>query len=117
MGESISDEDDNPRLSGRALEALADFYSERDLEKRRFEDLRSAADGQRGKAMLSMDAFAEDWNASQFWYSDDTATVLAKQILDGATDESRIAIVSAPSVFLQLKKLLVSDLVPAMAQQ
>jgi hypothetical protein len=54
------------RLSSRALEALADFYSERDLEKR-FEDLRSAADGQRGEAMVSMKAFAEDWNASQFW--------------------------------------------------
>ncbi len=55
------------RLSSRALEALADFYSERDLEKKRFEDLRSAADGQRGEAMVSMKAFAEDWNASQFW--------------------------------------------------
>lgn len=59
---------------------------------------------------LSMDAFTEDWNASQFWYSDETATVLARQLLDGATDETRIAVVSAPSAFIQLKNLLVRDL-------
>lgn len=55
-----------------------------------------------------MDAFTEDWNVSQFWYSDETATVLAKQLLDGATDETKIAVVSAPSAFIQLKNLLVS---------
>lgn len=55
-----------------------------------------------------MDAFTEDWNVSQFWYSDETATVLARQLLDGATDETRIAVVSAPSAFIQLKNLLVS---------
>ena len=40
-------------------------------------------------------------------YSDETATTLARQLLDGATDESRIAVVSAPSAFVQLKNLLV----------
>ena len=55
-----------------------------------------------------MDAFTEDWNVSQFWYSDETATVLARQLLDGATDETKIAVVSAPSAFIQLKNLLVS---------
>ncbi|KAF2261001.1 hypothetical protein CC78DRAFT_381018 [Lojkania enalia] len=55
-----------------------------------------------------MEAFTEDWNASQFWYDDETATVLARQLLDGATDGSRIAVVSAPSVFIQLKNLLAS---------
>jgi hypothetical protein len=56
-----------------------------------------------------MDAFTEDWNASQFWYSDETAMVLARQLLQGATDESKIAVVSAPSAFIALKNLLVSD--------
>lgn len=54
-----------------------------------------------------MDAFTEDWNASQFWYNDETAMVLAKQLLEGATDDTRIAVVSAPSAFIQLKNLLV----------
>lgn len=56
-----------------------------------------------------MDAFTEDWNASQFWYDDETATLLAKQLLEGAANETAIAVVSAPSVFIQLKNLLSSD--------
>ena len=55
-----------------------------------------------------MEAFAEDWNESQFWYSDETATELAAQLLEGATKEDVIAVVSAPSVFVQIKNLLVS---------
>lgn len=59
-----------------------------------------------------MEAFTEDWNVSQFWYSDETATILARQLLDGATDETKIAVVSAPSAFIQLKNLLVRDRLP-----
>jgi hypothetical protein len=74
-----------------------------------------------------MDAFAEDWNESQFWvsdvlqlretsqlltrrgqYSQETATILAKQLLADSNSETTIAVISAPSVFVQLKNLLVS---------
>lgn len=41
-------------------------------------------------------------------YSDETAGLLARQLLDGATHETRIAVVSAPSVFVALKNILVS---------
>lgn len=41
-------------------------------------------------------------------YSDETAGLLARQLLDGATPETRIAVVSAPSVFVALKNILVS---------
>jgi hypothetical protein len=98
----------NPKsqLSADALGALKDFYNERTAREKQFADLQNVAeDDFSGK--LSMDAFTEDWNASQFWYSDETATVLARQLLDGATDETRIAVVSAPSAFIQLKNLLV----------
>jgi hypothetical protein len=95
------------QLSGDALAALKDFYGERDERQKRFENLKSQAeDDFEGK--LSMDAFTEDWNASQFWYNDETATTLARQLLDGATDDTKIAVVSAPSAFIQLKNLLVS---------
>jgi hypothetical protein len=86
---------------------LKEFYGERDARQKQFENLKSQAeDDFEGK--LSMDAFTEDWNASQFWYNDETATALARQLLDEATDETRIAVVSAPSAFIQLKNLLVS---------
>ena len=37
--------------------------------------------------------------------------MLAGQLLDGATEETHIAVVSAPSVFIALKNQLVSELV------
>lgn len=49
-------------------------------------------------------------------YNDDTATTLAKQLLHGATDDSWIAIISAPSVFIQVKNLLVGDSVSSVAE-
>jgi len=97
------------QLSAGALDALKQFYTERDTRQKAFEDLKSHAETEFDtQAPLSMEAFTENWNASQFWYSDDTATKLARELLKGATDETKIAIVSAPSVFLQLKNLLAS---------
>ena len=52
----------------------------------------------------------ETWNetdAEGIKYSDETARTLAQQLLRGATNRTGIAVVSAPSVFVQLKTLLV----------
>jgi len=40
-------------------------------------------------------------------YSDKTAKTLAEELLRGADGKKAIAVVSAPSVFVQLKNLLV----------
>jgi hypothetical protein len=40
-------------------------------------------------------------------YSDETASLLARELLDGATSDMTIAVVSAPSVFIALKNILV----------
>lgn len=100
----LTDDDDMPQLSGDALAALKEFYADRDTQEKKFEDLKAAAEDQHQK--LSMDMFAEDWNASQFWYKDSTALALAQELLDGATSETAIAVVSAPSVFIQLRNLV-----------
>lgn len=64
-----------------------------------------------------MDAFTEDWNASQFWYTDAIATTLAKNLLRGCNGETRIAVVSAPSVFLQLKNLLANSQISSSGEE
>ncbi|KAK4981371.1 Protein-lysine N-methyltransferase efm5 [Elasticomyces elasticus] len=107
MSLGTPEEDDAPQLSASALDALKDFYGERDARLQQFEDLKNQAEDDFGTKPLSMEAFTEDWNASQFWYSDETATKLAEQLLQGATKESYIAVVSAPSVYIQLKNMLV----------
>lgn len=75
------------QLSGDALGALQEFYTERDDRQRRFEELKRSAEERSSRKMLSMgrtpkvfskdvpfliqwkDAFGEDWNSSQFWVS------------------------------------------------
>lgn len=76
-------------LSSHALDALKEFYADRDARAKQFEQLKAEAedkhaaahgDGGSGAAAsagssssklikypLSMDAFTEDWNESQFW--------------------------------------------------
>lgn len=72
-------------LSSHALDALKDFYTERDARAKKFEELQAEAEerakaaaegtaasssGGAGSALtypLSMETFGEDWNESQFW--------------------------------------------------
>ncbi|KAF4632660.1 hypothetical protein G7Y89_g5463 [Cudoniella acicularis] len=109
------DDDEGPLvLSSAALDALKEFYVDRDARQKQFEDLKAVAESGHDEATasykpLSMEAFAEDWNESQFWYSDDTAVALAEELLAGATVETTIAVVSAPSVFVQIKNLLAKE--------
>ncbi|PQE27719.1 hypothetical protein CJF31_00009944 [Rutstroemia sp. NJR-2017a BVV2] len=87
-----------PVLSGSALDALKEFYADRDAQLQKFEELKQKAEEQ-ADAPLTMEAFAED-------YSNETATLLAQELLRDADAETVIAVVSAPSVFIQVKNLL-----------
>lgn len=51
-----------------------------------------------------MELFKEDWQLSQFWYTEETANILADALLKGADPETVIAIVSAPSVYAAIQK-------------
>ncbi|TGO50679.1 hypothetical protein BCON_0178g00050 [Botryotinia convoluta] len=101
-----TEDDDMPVLSGSALDALKEFYKDRDAHQQKFEDLKQRAEDQADGVPLTMDAFAEDWNESQFWYSNETATILAQELLRDAVADTVIAVVSAPSVFIQLKNIV-----------
>lgn len=93
------------------LQLLAQFNADRDAKAKEFEDLKTKAenDFDNGSGKLSMDLFGEDWNASQFWYTDHTAGVLARHLLKDATESSAIAVVSAPSVYVALRNILAED--------
>lgn len=111
---AMEDDDDIPQLPGDTLQLLQQFNNERDARTKQFEDAKAQSEltFQNGTGGLSIDLFGEDWNASQFWYTDATARILARQLLDGIEDDSAIAVVSAPSVFVQLRNILSEDTRP-----
>lgn len=51
-----------------------------------------------------MNLFKEDWQLSQFWYNEDTSNALADALLEGADEDTVIAILSAPSVYAAIQK-------------
>ncbi|KAF4983817.1 hypothetical protein FZEAL_854 [Fusarium zealandicum] len=127
----MSFDDDEPIiLSSHALAALAEFHAENDARRKTFEKLKTGPAPKAGavpdvigarqdgdnteeepeeepdQQPLSMAAFTEDWNESQFWFLDDTAFALADQLLDGASASSTIGVLSTPSVFVALKNRL-----------
>ncbi|XP_077473997.1 EEF1A lysine methyltransferase 1 [Stigmatopora argus] len=95
----MSDSDDDvPTLSAHTLAALHEFYEESQGKKNTC-DVSTPAD------QFAVGAVEEDWGMSQFWYTDETATRLAEELLEQAGVEGRIACVSAPSVYQKLKQL------------
>ncbi|KAK5172898.1 Protein-lysine N-methyltransferase efm5 [Saxophila tyrrhenica] len=104
----MDDDDDMPQLPADTLQLLQQFITEKDEQDKAFENLKTKAEErfENGSTKLSMALFGEDWNASQFWYTDATARTLAYQLLDGVTADSAIAVVSAPSVYIQLREIL-----------
>ncbi|XP_075706122.1 EEF1A lysine methyltransferase 1 [Rhinoderma darwinii] len=95
------DEDDVPQLSAHALAALQDFYT----EQQQRESLISGP----AYDKFEVGAVEEDWQLSQFWYSDETAQSLAKEAIEASGKNGRIACVSAPSVYQKLKGLVGDD--------
>lgn len=104
----MDDDDDIPQLSADTLKLLQEFNQEKTERAKKFDELKNQSENtfDHNNGRLSMDIFGEDWNASQFWYTDETARKLAEQLLEGATKDSAIAVVSAPSVYIQLRNIL-----------
>ncbi|EAQ92173.1 hypothetical protein CHGG_00408 [Chaetomium globosum CBS 148.51] len=107
-------DDDGLSLPASTLDALKEFYAERDARAEEFKKLKVQAEAIHAAIdkvevevkPLSMDAFTEDWNESQFWYADETAELYAKLMLEGATSDMTVAVVSTPSVFMAVKNIL-----------
>jgi hypothetical protein len=83
-------EEPEPALSAHALMALDEFLQEQHQQK----DLLSEGD---------INLFPENWQLSQFWYDDATATTLAEEILRMTCPTSKIGCISTPTVFCKLK--------------
>ncbi|TKA82104.1 hypothetical protein B0A55_01807 [Friedmanniomyces simplex] len=104
----LDDGEDVPQLPADTLKLLDEFATEKNAAANKFKDLKLQSEGDYA-GRLSMEAF----RASQFWYTDKTARTLAEQLLHGASTETSIAVVSAPSVYLALRNILRDEPVTA----
>ena len=96
MNEEI-DDDDIPQLSAETFAALKEFYKEED-------DREALKCEGKNNVSCDMNIFSEDWNLSQFWYSEETSKALAKECLRCVGPNGSIACISAPSVYVAIKK-------------
>merc|ERR1712083_22923 len=96
---SLGEDLELPELSAETFSALAEFYKEQ--EQREIQQME-------GKERVSEGTdidWKEDWQLSQFWYSDETANKLAQAIVKVVGEEGSVACVSAPTLYRALKKL------------
>ncbi|GEQ69860.1 hypothetical protein JCM33374_g3535 [Metschnikowia sp. JCM 33374] len=105
------DSDDEPlALSAATLAALQQFKQEETERKQQFEKLFQKSEEQFERQQFSIDTFQENWQLSQFWYTDETADILAKALLDGADEDTVICIASAPSVYAAVTRMPEEDI-------
>lgn len=100
----VNTDDDEIQLSCYALEALAQFNREKELQTSRFMELKNKAE-----CAFEMIDFAEDWNLSQFWYDAETSQMLALEAIEQTAANSRIGCISSPSAFIALSKMECED--------
>ena len=110
-GGEEGEDDEVPALSAETFSALQEFYKEQDTrERERTEAVEAAASASASDAAdLENLRFDEDWQMSQFWYDEPTAAALAAACRTaaaaGGEGGGRIACVSAPTLYISLKKL------------
>ncbi|EDM14351.1 similar to RIKEN cDNA 2510005D08 (predicted), isoform CRA_a [Rattus norvegicus] len=96
---SDSEDDDIPQLSSHTLAALQEFYAEQ-----------KQTINPGGDDKYNVGVIEENWQLSQFWYSQDTALRLAQEAINAVGEGGRIACVSAPSVYQKLRELRREDI-------
>ena len=103
MANEVENDDDVPTLSADTFNALKEFYNEQE-ERELLRSQAVSGNEAQNTGAPDMAEFGEDWQLSQFWYSDETSLALAKEIVQKTPENGLIACISAPSLDCALRK-------------
>ncbi|CAG9770603.1 unnamed protein product [Ceutorhynchus assimilis] len=92
-----SEDEDVPQLSAHTFAALQDFY--REQEERESKEIQA-----KELALTGGVDFDENWQLSQFWYDQNTIDGLADLALESVGKNSKIALVSCPTLYQAIKE-------------
>ena len=99
------DDDDIPQLSAETFSALQDFYKEQEQKEQIVNELTCSLDS--GDNTSGIPTVSEDWQLSQFWYDDETALTLAKEVVrlaDILGEDASVACISCPTLYTAIRK-------------
>ena len=102
--ENQSDIDDVPQLSAETFSALQEFYNEQEQKEQIVNELNFSSNNANDKDIQNL---SEDWQLSQFWYDDETALSLAREVGRLAEEIGKdvsVACVSCPTLYIAIKK-------------
>ena len=104
------DDDDIPQLSAETFSALQDFYKEQEQKEQIVNELTcslDSGDNTSGDNTSGIPTVSEDWQLSQFWYDDETALTLAKEVVrlaDILGEDASVACISCPTLYTAIRK-------------
>ncbi|KAK2588044.1 hypothetical protein KPH14_004113 [Odynerus spinipes] len=93
----MSESDDNPMLSLTTMVALQEFLKEKEEKEKQLSRVFES------DQVLEV-SFDEDWQLSQFWYDENTTNMIAKGAINSTPADGKIALISCPTLYPQLKK-------------
>ncbi|XP_071746801.1 EEF1A lysine methyltransferase 1 [Lepeophtheirus salmonis] len=100
---SASSEDEGISLTTETFTALQEYYSEQEERDAR----RLAVDNFNEEELSTSncnEVVSEDWQLSQFWYTEETAASLAKEAIRIAKSDGMVACISCPTLYIAIKK-------------
>ena len=103
--ENKDEDDDIPQLSAETFGALQEFYKEQEQKEQIVNELTCSLEN--GDNTNNIPNVSEDWQLSQFWYDDETALSLAKEVVrltQLVGKDASVACISCPTLYTALKK-------------
>ena len=85
------------QLSESTRKALLDFLKEKEIEDESHNDIKS-------EEVYDINLFSENWQLSQFWYSNETASAIANE----SKTDGKVGFISFPSAYMAYKRLFQS---------